>query len=271
MFPVPFLKRNLLALLLLCWLGTPGRCQIGIDEPNPDQNSVLDIKSETKGILLPRLTTGKRESLGSAGPGNSMLVFDLNENQFFYYSTPFGTWFSLLAVQPGPGWSTYTGNLELIGNVKASKFEGDGVIPAGGIIMWSGAVGTIPTGWVLCDGRNNTPNLTDKFIVGAGGTYNPGNTGGNATITLTEGQLPSHTHAITSDGTHSHTVNSAYVGGAQADQGQKGRFILESHNYEETTSADGAHNHGGAVGATGRNEAVGILPPYYALAFIMKL
>jgi len=51
-------------------------------------------------------------------------------------------------------------------------------VPAGGIIMWSGSIGSIPTGWNLCDGSNGTPNLTDRFIVGAGSSYAVGNTGG---------------------------------------------------------------------------------------------
>lgn len=281
-YSVPFFTRTLLALLLLGGLGTPAQCQIGIDQAVPDPSSILDIKSDNKGLLIPRLTRGNRLSLGTNSPGNSLMVFDTDENRFFYYSTVFAKWFSLLPTEQGPGWDTYTGNLgvgviapaerlEVAGNVKASKFIGDGTIPKGGIIMWSGAITEIPAGWALCNGQNNTPDLRARFIVGAGGAYNPTNTGGNTTITLTEAQLPNHTHPITADGSHSHTVTSAYVGGAQADQGQKGRFILESHQTVETTSSDGNHNHGGAVGATGSNQAVEILPPYYALAFIIKL
>jgi len=51
-------------------------------------------------------------------------------------------------------------------------------IPAGGIIMWSGSIGAIPTGYYLCNGQNGTPDLRDRFVVGAGNTYAVGNTGG---------------------------------------------------------------------------------------------
>lgn len=57
------------------------------------------------------------------------------------------------------------------------------VVPSGFIGMWSGSANTIPTGWALCDGANGTPNLTDRFVLGAGKAYQPGATGGTATAT----------------------------------------------------------------------------------------
>ena len=57
------------------------------------------------------------------------------------------------------------------------------VVPSGFIGMWSGSASTIPTGWALCDGTNGTPNLTDRFVLGAGKAYQPGATGGAATAT----------------------------------------------------------------------------------------
>ena len=51
-------------------------------------------------------------------------------------------------------------------------------IPSGAIVMWSGSIGSIPAGYYLCDGQNGTPNLKDRFVVGAGNTYAVGNTGG---------------------------------------------------------------------------------------------
>ena len=57
------------------------------------------------------------------------------------------------------------------------------LMPSRGIIMWSGTAADIPTGWALCDGTGGTPDLTDRFILGAGKTSQPGATGGAATAT----------------------------------------------------------------------------------------
>src|SRR6056297_946323 len=77
---------------------------------------------------------------------------------------------------------------------------GFGYVPQGGIIMWSGSVADIPTGWAICDGSSGTPNLTGKFVVHAdadtGGTYAPGDTGGADSVALTEAELAAHTHGV---------------------------------------------------------------------------
>lgn len=92
------------------------------------------------------------------------------------------------------------------------------VLPTGVIVMWGGAVNSIPAGWALCNGSNGTPDLRDRFIVGAGSTYNPGATGGATTQTLTTTNLPAHTHTVTGTGSssttgsaggHTHTATSA--------------------------------------------------------------
>lgn len=70
------------------------------------------------------------------------------------------------------------------------------LVPAGIITMWSGSSNNIPTGWALCNGQNGTPDLRDKFLVGAGNTYQVGATGGNASHTITTDEMPSHTHKL---------------------------------------------------------------------------
>ena len=80
------------------------------------------------------------------------------------------------------------------------------------IATWSGAVAAIPTGWLLCDGTNGTPDLRNKFIYG-GYTGFVGVAGGASTVTLTTAQLPAHTHSASStftgvnSGSHTHTIN----------------------------------------------------------------
>lgn len=88
-------------------------------------------------------------------------------------------------------------------------------VPSGFIGMWSGSIASIPGGWFLCDGANGTPDLRNRFIVGAGVLgvgveYAVGATGGAKEVALTEAQLPSHTHVISattvSAGGHTHTA-----------------------------------------------------------------
>ena len=67
--------------------------------------------------------------------------------------------------------------LTVNGTVNATKFVGEGACVSGMIMMWSGMVSNIPSSWALCDGRNGTPNLTERFIVAAGGQYQPHNSG----------------------------------------------------------------------------------------------
>lgn len=146
------------------------------------------------------------------------------------------------------------------------------IVPAGGIMLWSGAANTIPNGWVLCDGSNNTPDLRDRFVVGAGGAYPVGDTGGADSITLSLSQIPSHSHDVSglttnTAGEHSHSytktkdsfAGSAGVGSTDPETG--------------TTGKAGSHSHiiTGTLGSTGGGQSHENRPPYYALCYIMYL
>lgn len=138
----------------------------------------------------------------------------------------------------------------------------------GMIIMWGGNVSDIPFGWKLCDGNNGTPNLKDRFVVGAGGTYNKGATGGAATVTLTLDQIPSHSHGANSEiDQHTHTlVLPKYKNGS----GKGGDNDCDEYSGTvETSTSLYTHSHKIYVGNTGGGKAHNNLPPYYALCFIM--
>lgn len=171
-------------------------------------------------------------------------------------------------------------------------------IPAGVILMWSGSIATIPTGWVLCDGNNSTPDLRNRFIVGAGtgSSYAVGATGGADSITLSTSQIPSHTHTfsattgnMSANSTHSHTISDpghthSYT---RVNNSIIYQFTSESTTayYDTTTATTGSSTTGISVNSastqhthtvSGTTDAAGSggshenRPPYYALCYIMK-
>jgi hypothetical protein len=130
-------------------------------------------------------------------------------------------------------------------------------IPTGLITMWSGSIGSIPSGWALCNGANGTPDLRDRFVIAAGSTYSVGATGGSA-----DAVIVSHTHTVIDPG-HQHGISDL----AAIPSSSFGTFYRASPstNLLSTTSTTGITNQTTGVSGTNAN-----LPPYYALAYIMK-
>lgn len=158
------------------------------------------------------------------------------------------------------------GGAKFSGAVEALRFVGDGVIPVGGIILWSGTVATIPSGWALCDGANGTPDLRSRFVVGASGAaapagltrYSPGAVGGKETHTLTLSEMPSHTH----------TPVGQYFG--TPDNFQQGSWGQTQAGYLNRYRGDSGPS-SIATTAAGGGQAHETRPPYYALAFVMRI
>ena len=138
--------------------------------------------------------------------------------------------------------------------------------PTGGIILWSGSTGSIPSGWALCNGDSGTPNLTDRFVVGAGSTYDVNATGGSADTII-----PSHTHTATSSVTdpgHTHTLTGYCRPGASGlGAGQSGNW----NGTKVSTSTKTGISVATDVSTVGEEVENKNLPPYYALCYIMKL
>lgn len=162
-------------------------------------------------------------------------------------------------------------------------------IPSGIIAMWSGASNVIPAGWVLCNGQNGTPDLRNRFIVGAGSTYSVGATGGSNTVTLATSNIPSHTHShsfsvnlsgltCSSAGEHTHTIRTGDGSVSSARPNSAGGASTSRPGSINTESA-GSHTHtisgsgslSGSISNTGGGQAHENRPPYYALCFIMKI
>ena len=129
-----------------------------------------------------------------------------------------------------------------------------------------GVTSDIPDGWHLCDGTNGTPNLKDRFIVGAGNSYSVGDTGGSDSVTLSEDQIPSHTHEVNDPG-HEHYV---YGGSSESTtRNDYAAYARTGSSYKDImtyTSKTGI-----TIDSAGAGESHENRPPYYALAFIMKL
>ena len=165
-----------------------------------------------------------------------------------------------------------------VGNLSVSG-GGGGIIPVGGIIIWSGSTGSIPSGWAICNGSNGTPNLQNKFVIGAGSSYNVGATGGSA-----QAVVVTHTHTITSDGAHGHGVNdpghlhsythwsnTASEGGDASNRSSPITSSAQNTagNYTGISINSGG-NHRHTISSSGESGANKNLPPYYALAYIMR-
>lgn len=137
--------------------------------------------------------------------------------------------------------------------------------PAGGIIIWSGAIGAVPSGWYLCDGTNGTPDLRNRFIVGAGSTYSVGANGGSAdAITVT------HTHTATTTTTdtgHTHSIGTIAQTGIVQGGGLSGYSTSGGTSGSNTALNITATTTNANAGVSGTNAN---LPPYWALAYIQK-
>jgi microcystin-dependent protein len=312
----------------LVFSGTPGGTATVTIAPNTAQKT-YSVRNQTDQTVVftqgsggnVSLPAGRSAVIGCTGAGASSAVFDVTA--LMNTATSANT-AGAIVQRDGSGsfagnastataWQTAR-NLTINGVAKSVDgtanvaFTGaeTGAVPAGGIIMWSGAVAAVPTGWFLCDGTNGTPDLRGRFIAGAGGTYAPGTTGGADNVTLSTANLPSHTHSFSATtggqsndhshflnlntntaGAHNHTYSvwfqASNSGGSRAavrseilsglDQYPTAFAGDHAHNVQGNTagtSSNHTHTVSGTTGATGSGTAVENRPSFYSLAYIMK-
>lgn len=297
--------------------------QVGFNNPTPHASSIIDLTATDKGLLVPRMTSSQR--LAITNPANGLLVFDKTLKGFCVYDTVANPdkWMLLTAMKAdafpngnvtlsvggnvGLGTNTPAHRLDVAGNTRtsdtlmastgifsgalvANSFSGNGSVPSGAIIMWSGT--TPPAGWVICDGSNGAPDLRGRFIVGSGTNANPasgdinpnyvvGTKGGENMHLLSRSELPKHKHTISTSATDngimtigsSSTTDSQYLSGPGSPS-----FLNPGSGSENHTSVNSsAHSHS-VSGSTGDGTTDGVngqshenRPPYYVLTFIMKL
>jgi len=163
---------------------------------------------------------------------------------------------------------TYDNLYGIIGTAPAAATP----IPTGSILLWSGSIGSIPFGWVLCNGSNGTPDLRDRFVIGAGSAYAVDATGGSA-----DAIVVSHTHTFSettnTTGAHTHAFTNFLApdnaGGSKASFSN----FDNSGNASYVTDSSGDHSHtvSGTTASAGTSATNANLPPYYALCYIMRL
>lgn len=220
----------------------------GLKDPEADQEAA------TRKFVNDKIQAVAKPTISDTAPANPVAG-----DQWFKTSAPTGLF------------------IWVVGSVTAGWQSAAGLsfVPVGAIMMWSGTLAAIPTGWALCDGNNSTPDLRSRFIVGAGSDYAVNDVGGAKDVTLTEAQMPAHDHSVNlntnSAGDHTHNLQVRATGStgitvveftaAATQQAVAGRVTnagAHTHNVNGNTSSKG-------VGAAHENR-----PPYFALAYIMK-
>ena len=136
-------------------------------------------------------------------------------------------------------------------------------LPSGVILIWSGSTGSIPSGYVICDGSNGTPDLRNSFVLGAGNSYTVGQTGGS-----TDAIVVSHTHTATSVVTDpGHVHSGSFLAFASGGVGPAGGSTINTASVNSATTGITVGTSNATTGTSGTNAN---MPPYYALAYIQK-
>ncbi|WP_370089277.1 hypothetical protein [Ekhidna sp.] len=223
------MKYPLIILLLFYIAQLFAQDGVSIGRPSPQPGAIFQVTApeRNKGVLLPYAHTSMIRG-GMDGETNGLIVYDSVFNRFAYYKAD--SWIYLNpwdteGVDPDmdaiPSDITYITTpyeVRVNNDLSANRLSGFGVIPIGGIIMWSGNVADIPPNFQLCDGTGITPNLSGKFIR-AGGS--PGSAGGSDGLNTTNISYERKSKYITGAGceTDPYLFDIEYVERCETDPG----------------------------------------------------
>ena len=145
-------------------------------------------------------------------------------------------------------------------------------LPIGAICIWKGSIGTIPSGWAVCNGSNGTPDLRDRFIMGSN-LSEIGQTGGTAPITTAGGSVTTSDTTLSTNHIprHAHYYNDYYAVGSSISAinvSSVSTWYSDTSRTTNTTGSGQGHNHG-SFNVT--FNSFSNIPPYYALYYIMKV
>ncbi len=151
-------------------------------------------------------------------------------------------------------------------------------VPSGVIAIWKGDAGSVPAGWVICNGSNGTPDLRDRFVIGAGGSYAYGSTGGTKNVTptctfttnshtLTDAELPSHTHSYYDRKNSTGKTTGPYSALSAVTDVSRSTYYTCNASQTYTGERTG-HSHANSYLTI---DQLDIRPPYIALLYIMKV
>ena len=230
--------------------------QLNVSGVSTFTGGLVDVQTSGVPAIISNWNSSKHLQMSTGDNGGGFNITDVN--YFAFNHQPYadrGTNNNLterLRITTG-GIVQITGGANVSGVVTATSFSGDGSnltnvggsIPSGGIIIWSGASNAIPTGWYLCDGQNSTPDLRDRFVIGAGNNYAVDATGGSA-----DAIVVSHTHGsgnlqTNNTGGHSHGGNTNDSGNHTHGGGNYITNTTGSHQHRwGTDDSDGASNAG---------------------------
>ena len=219
-------------------------------------------------------TTGSMSASGTLTSGNVLTGGNISGGNISGGNLSVSGTTTLTGVATAPTAANGTNNTQ----IETTAFVIYNGVPSGCIMLWSGSIASIPSGWYLCNGTNGTPNLVDRFVIAAGSAYPVGAVGGSADAIVvshshTASFAPPTATSTVNDPGHTHTTNAQRIiqnsGGISGrGYGETGADIFSATTgITVSTSLSGGSVTVNATGSSGTNAN---MPPYYALAYIMK-